>query len=66
MLARSSGVTPEVNRMQVTKHASESDQNGLWNPGQTSQVVQNRGTTGATKLNAVLHEILTMEKDANI
>ena len=46
---QSTGVAPEVNVRitQVRKHAR--DPHWLWNPGQTSPEVQNRGISGPTK-----------------
>ena len=62
---RSAHVTPEVN-LRNSLHACESmqarDPPWLWNPGETSPEVQNRGISGQTKRTHVLQKLLYKKK----
>ena len=60
LLVEKAGVTPEVNLRNLLCEGEEAHKWGnppwLWNPGQTSPEVQNRGISGPTKRTCVLQK----------
>ena len=63
---QSAGVTPEVNLRNLLCAGKEACKRGnppwLWNPGQTSPKVQNRGISAPTKRTYVLQKLKTKQK----
>ena len=64
---QSAGVTPEVNLRNLLWTGEEVHKRGnppwLWNPGQTSPEVQNRGISGPTKRTYVLQKFKKKKKE---
>ena len=58
LVIQSAGVAPEANlRITLVRKHTKRDPPWLWNPGQTSSEVQNRGISGHTKRTYVIVKI---------